>query len=323
MEKQYSVKLSKLVENYHLDILRKGADYDTRLVRTQDLNRPGLQLIGYFDYFDPERIQVLGKVEHTFLEGRSVRERQEAMAKLLEHDIPALVITRGMEPIPECMEMAERYDRTILSARQTTTAFMGALITGLRNELCPRVTRHGVLLEIYGEGVLIYGDSGVGKSETAIELIKRGHRLIADDAVEICRMSDYQLVGSAPELIRYYMELRGIGVVDVRRLFGVAAIKDAVDVDLVVELEPWRESAVYDRLGLEEQETTILDVKVPVVTIPVSPGRNLAAIIEVAAMNNRYKKMGYNAARALTEQVNKHLDALEAEVEQEYRNRTV
>lgn len=323
MEKQYSVKLSKLVENYHLDILRKGADYDTRLVRTQDLNRPGLQLIGYFDYFDPERIQVLGKVEHTFLEGRSVRERQEAMAKLLEHDIPALVITRGMEPIPECMEMAERYDRTILSARQTTTAFMGALITGLRNELCPRVTRHGVLLEIYGEGVLIYGDSGVGKSETAIELIKRGHRLIADDAVEIRRMSDYQLVGSAPELIRYYMELRGIGVVDVRRLFGVAAIKDAVDVDLVVELEPWRESAVYDRLGLEEQETTILDVKVPVVTIPVSPGRNLAAIIEVAAMNNRYKKMGYNAARALTEQVNKHLDALEAEVEQECKNRTV
>ena len=312
MAMQYTVKLSKLVENYHLRILRKGSDYDTRLVRTQDVNRPGLQLIGYFDYFDPERIQVLGKVEHTFMETKTEAERREMISKLLEYDIPALVLTRGMEPFPEAMELAEKYDKTILSTQQTTTAFMGALITGLRNELCPRVTRHGVLLEIYGEGVLIYGDSGVGKSETAIELIKRGHRLIADDAVEIKRMSDYQLVGNAPELIRHYMELRGIGVVDVRRLFGVAAIKDTVDIDLVVNLEPWRESAVYDRLGLEEQETTILDVKVPTVTIPVSPGRNLAVIIEVAAMNNRYKKMGYNAARAFTEQVNKHLDALES-----------
>lgn len=308
---EYSVKLTKLVEKYHLEVLRKGSDYENRQVRTQDLNRPGLQLIGYFDYFDPERIQVLGKVERTFMETKTEAERREMVSNLFAYDIPALVITRGMEPFPETMELAEKFDRTILRTTQTTTAFMGTLITGLRNELCPRITRHGVLLEIYGEGVLIYGDSGVGKSETAIELIKRGHRLIADDAVEIKRMSDSQLVGSAPELIRHYMELRGIGVVDVRRLFGVAAIKDEVDIDLVVVLEPWRDDAAYDRLGLEEQDTTILDVKVPMVTIPVSPGRNLAVIIEVAAMNNRYKKMGYNAARAFTEQINSHLDAIE------------
>ena len=308
---KYSVKLSKLVEDYHLKVLRKSATYGKREVRTQDLNRPGLQLVGYFGYFDAERIQVLGKVEHTFLESKSSQERREMIGRILAHDIPALVITRGMDPFPETMEMAEKYDRTILSSDQTTTVFMGSLITGLRNELCPRLTQHGVLLEIYGEGVLIYGDSGVGKSETAIELIKRGHRLIADDAVEIRRMSDYQLVGSAPALIRHYMELRGIGVVDVQRLFGVGAIKDSADIDLVVNLEPWREDAFYDRLGLEDKEITILDVNVPEVTIPVSPGRNLAVIIEVAAMNNRYKKMGYNAARALAEQVDRHLDALE------------
>lgn len=315
MENAHTVKLSKLVENYHLQILRKSRDYEKRLVRTQDVNRPGLQLIGYFDYFDPERIQVLGKVEHTFMETKTERERRTMISRLLEYNIPAVIITRGMEPFPEAMELAERYDRTILSTQQTSTAFMGALITWLRNELCPRVTRHGVLLEIYGEGVLIYGDSGIGKSETAIELIKRGHRLIADDAVEIKRMNDDQLVGNAPEIIRHYMELRGIGVVDVRRLFGVAAIKETVDIGLVVNLEPWREGAVYDRLGLEEQETTILDVKVPTITIPVSPGRNLAAIIEVAAMNNRYKKMGYNAARSFTDQVNRHLDDLESGTE--------
>lgn len=308
MESQYSVKLSQLVQEYELEILRKGKDYEKREVETRDVNRPGLELIGYFDYFDPMRLQMLGKVEKTFLDGFSSAKRRESFEKLMAQDIPALIICRGMEPFPECMEMAEKYDKTVLRTQETTTAFMGALITGLRNHLAPRITRHGVLVEIYGEGVLILGESGVGKSETAIELIKRGHRLIADDAVEIKQMGVNQLVGNAPELIRHYMELRGIGVVDVRRLFGVSAIKDSANIDLVVNLEPWRDGAIYDRLGLEELHTNILDVEVPSVTIPVKPGRNLAVIIEVAAMNNRHKRMGYNAAQAFTEQVNRFFE---------------
>lgn len=313
MESLYSVKLTQLVEDFHLEVLRKGKGYEKYQVRTQDVNRPGLQLIGFFDYFDPLRLQVLGKVEHTFLEGVSPEKRRKVFEQFMAYDIPALIITRRMEPFSECMEMAEKYDRTILRSPETTSAFLGALITGLRNYLCPRITRHGVLVEIYGEGVLIFGESGVGKSETAIELIKRGHRLIADDAVEIKRMDSFRLMGSAPELIRHYMELRGIGVVDVRRLFGVSAVKDEANIDLVVNLEPWRDGAVYDRLGLEELTTTILDVEVPSATIPVKPGRNLAVIIEVAAMNNRHKRMGYNAAQAFTDQINQHFDQAMAE----------
>lgn len=308
MESLYSVKLAQLAEDFRLEVLRAAKGYEKYQVRTQDVNRPGLQLIGFFDYFDPLRLQVLGKVEHTFLEGVSPEERRKVFEQFMSYDIPALIITRGMEPFPECMEMAEKYDRTILRSQEPTSSFLGALITGLRNYLCPRITRHGVLVEIYGEGVLIFGESGVGKSETAIELIKRGHRLIADDAVEIKRMGAYRLTGSAPELIRHYMELRGIGVVDVRRLFGVSAVKDEANIDLVVNLEPWRDGAVYDRLGLEELTTTILDVEVPSATIPVKPGRNLAVIIEVAAMNNRHKRMGYNAAQAFTDQINRHFD---------------
>ena len=308
MESLYSVKLSKLVEDFHMDILRQGKGYEQCLIRTEDVNRPGLQLIGFFDYFDPNRLQVIGRVETTFLEDRTPEQRREAFEQLCAQDVPAIIWTRDIAPFPECVEMAEKYDRTLLSVQDTTSAFIGALITDLRTELAPRITRHGVLVEVYGEGVLILGESGVGKSETAIELIKRGHRLIADDAVEIRRRASGALEGSAPELIRHYMELRGIGVVDVRRLFGVSAVKDESGIDLVVNLEQWRDGAMYDRLGLEELYTTILDVQVPSVTIPVKPGRNLAVILEVAAMNNRHKKMGYNAAVAFTEQINKHFD---------------
>lgn len=316
MENLYSVRLTKLVEDYDLEVLRASKDYERCEIKTGDVSRPGLQLIGYFDYYDPLRLEVLGKVEKTFLDGMNPRERRESFEQLMAQGFPALILCRGMEPFPECMEMAEKYDRTILRTEQITTEFMGTLITSLRNHLAPRITRHGVLVEIYGEGVLIYGESGVGKSETAIELIKRGHRLIADDAVEIKQMNDHQLVGSAPELIRHYMELRGIGVVDVRRLFGVSAIKDSANIDLVVNLEPWRDGAVYDRLGLEELHTTILDIELPAVTIPVKPGRNLAVIIEVAAMNNRHKRMGYNAAQAFTDQINKHFEEAMAQQEE-------
>ncbi len=308
----YTVKLSTLVEEFHLEVLRKGQGYDNQVVRVRDVNRPGLQLIGFFNYFDPQRLQVLGKVENTFLSSLTAEERRKSFEQLLAQDIPALIITRGLEPFPECSEMADKYDRTILSTDNTTTAFMGELISSLRNHLAPRITRHGVLVEIYGEGVFITGESGVGKSETAIELIKRGHRLIADDAVEIRRMGDGELMGSAPELIRHYMELRGIGVVDIQQLFGVSAVKDNAQIDLVINLELWKDGAFYDRLGLEELTTEILDVEVPTITIPVKPGRNLAVILEVAAMNNRHKKMGFNAALAFTEKLNKHFGQVEA-----------
>ena len=308
MESLYSVPLGKLISEFNLEVIRSGKDYEARAIRTEDVNRPGLQLIGFFDYFDPKRIQMIGRVETTYLTGLTPEARRECFDSLMAHDIPCLIISRGMEPFPECMEMAEKYDRTILRTQETTSTFMSALIAYLRTELSPRITRHGVLVEIYGEGVLLLGESGVGKSETAIELVKRGHRLIADDAVEIKRAGTKRLVGTAPELIRHYIELRGIGVIDVRRLFGMSAIKEESDIDLVINLEQWKDGAMYDRLGLENLYTTILDVQIPALTVPVKPGRNLAIIIEVAAMNNRHKKMGYNAALEFTKQINEHFD---------------
>ena len=308
MESLYSVPLGKLISEFNLEVIRSGKDYEARAIRTEDVNRPGLQLIGFFDYFDPKRIQMIGRVETTYLTGLTPEARRECFDSLMAHDIPCLIISRGMEPFPECMEMAEKYDRTILRTQETTSTFMSALIAYLRTELSPRITRHGVLVEIYGEGVLLLGESGVGKSETAIELVKRGHRLIADDAVEIKRAGTKRLVGTAPELIRHYIELRGIGVIDVRRLFGMSAIKEESDIDLVINLEQWKDGAMYDRLGLENLYTTILDVQIPSLTVPVKPGRNLAVIIEVAAMNNRHKKMGYNAALEFTKQSNEHFD---------------
>ena len=308
MEKRYSVKLGKLIEEFDLEVLRGVENYADVLIQREDVNRPGLQLVGFFDYFDAKRMQLLGRVESTYLMQISSEERRKCFDAFLAHDIPALVITRGLDPFPELMEMAEKYDRTILRTQETTTAFMGALIAALRNYLAPRITRHGVLVEVYGEGVLLLGESGVGKSETAIELVKRGHRLVADDAVEIKRVGVKRLVGSAPELIRHYIELRGIGVVDVQQLFGMSAVREDQDIDLVVNLEQWNDETMYDRLGLEQLYTVILDVKVPALTVPVKPGRNLAIIVEVAAMNNRHKKMGYNAAQAFTQQINDHFD---------------
>lgn len=308
MSTHYSVKLSKLIDEFGLEVLRGAKGYQDRAIATEDVNRPGLQLTGFFDYFDPERLQVIGLVEVTYLSGLTSQERRERFEMLFEHDVPALIIARGMEPFPECMELAERYDRTILRCNIPTTEFISAVVTSLHNHLAPRITRHGVLVEVYGEGVLLMGDSGVGKSETAIELVKRGHRLIADDAVEIRRLNNRDLVGTAPELIRHYMELRGIGVVDVRRLFGMSAVKEESTIDMVINLEPWREDAIYDRLGVEENFMKVLDVDVPVTTVPVKPGRNLAVIIEVAAMNNRHKKMGYNSALEFTKQIDSHFD---------------
>ena len=308
MSNHYGVKLSKLIDEFGLEVLRGAKNYQERVIATEDVNRPGLQLTGFFDYFDPERLQVIGLVEITYLSGLSEEERRRRFQMLLEQEIPALIIARGMEPFPECMELAEQYDRTILRCNIPTTEFISNIVTSLHNHLAPRITRHGVLVEVYGAGVLLMGDSGVGKSETAIELVKRGHRLIADDAVEIRRLNNRDLVGTAPELIRHYMELRGIGVVDVRRLFGMSAVKEESNIDMIINLEPWREDAVYDRLGVEENFMKVLEVDVPVTTVPVKPGRNLAVIIEVAAMNNRHKKMGYNSALEFTKQIDSHFD---------------
>ena len=308
VEGRYSMKLGKLIKDFELEVLRGVEHYEDVLIQREDVNRPGLQLVGFFDYFDAKRLQVLGKVETTYLAQVPSEDRRRIFDALLAYEVPALIITRGLDPFPELMEMADKHDRTILRTQETTTAFMGALIAGLRNELAPRITRHGVLVEVYGEGVLLLGESGVGKSDTAIELVKRGHRLVADDAVEIKRVGVNRLVGSAPELIRHYIELRGIGVVDVQQLFGMSAVREDQDIDLVVSLEQWNDETMYDRLGLEELYTVILDVKVPSLTVPVKPGRNLAIIVEVAAMNNRHKKMGYNAAQAFTQQINEHFE---------------
>ena len=316
MESLYTVKLGKLIKEFNLEVLRGAPNYEEQDIRTEDVNRPGLQLTGFFDYFDPHRLQVIGKVEDTYLSGLTPEQRRESFEQLLSQEIPALIVSRGIEPYPECMEMAEKYDRTVLRSQDTTSVLMSTIIASFKTYLAPRITRHGVLVEVYGEGVLLLGESGVGKSETAIELVKRGHRLIADDAVEIKQTVTRGLVGTAPELIRHYIELRGIGVIDVRRLFGMSAVKEESEIDMVINLEQWKDGAMYDRLGLENLYTTILDVQVPSLTIPVKPGRNLAVIIEVAAMNNRHKKMGYNAALEFTKQINEHFDqAMSAQME--------
>ncbi len=301
-----SVKLQEIIEQFHLEILRSGENYGEYVLRTADINRPGLPLTGFFDHFDEERLLVIGLVETTYLSKLTPEERRQSFDRLLAYPVPGLIITRGMEPFPECMEMAEKYDRTILRTHEATSIFTSSLIGSLRLHMAPRLTCSGVMLEVYGEGVLIQGESGVGKSEVAIELIKRGHRIIADDAVEIYKDNAGNLVATAPELIRHYMELRGIGVIDVRRLFGMGAIKDSQEIDFVVNLEPWKEGKVYDRLGMENNYTDILDTPLPSVTIPVKPGRNLASILEVAAMNNRNRKMGHNAALELSQRMDEY-----------------
>ena len=302
----YSVKLGAIIEEFHLEVLRGGADYENCPIRTVDLNRPGLPLTGFFEYFDDERLLVIGLVETTYLAGLTSEQRRESFERLLSRPVPGLIITRGIEPFDECMEMAQKYDCTVLRTQETTSVFTSSLIGSLRLHLAPRITRSGVMLEVYGEGVLIQGESGVGKSEVAIELIKRGHRIIADDAVDIIKNNEGKLVASSPELIRHYMELRGIGVIDVRRLFGMGAIKDSQEIDLVINLEPWKEGKVYDRLGMDSNYVEILDTPLPSLTIPVKPGRNLASILEVAAMNNRNRKMGHNAALELSQRMDDH-----------------
>ena len=309
MASQSAIKLTKLVERFELEVLNQGKNYDRCLIRADDINRPALQILGFFDYFAPDRIQVIGKVEWTYLNNQSPEERRKCFDAFLEKPIPALILTRSLEPFPELMEMAVKHKRTILRSKEDTSLFIPNFTDWLKARLSPRITRHGVLVDVYGEGVLLMGESGVGKSETAVELVKRGHRLVADDAVEIRRISD-SLYGSAPEIIRHYIEIRGIGIIDVQQLFGMGAVQFDSDIEIVIHLEPWQDGKFYDRLGLEGDTYTILGVQLPYVTIPVRPGRNLAGIVEIAAMKNRQMRYGYNSARDFMTQFDQKMEEL-------------
>lgn len=306
MIEAYSVPLSALVKEFRLESAYTSADYESIRLTVEDVARPGLQLAGYFDHFEPMRLQIMGNVEISYMAKRTIPERTAIYDRLFSYKPPALLIARNLPVDEQCVEMAKKHNITILRSSEPTAALASAIITYLKSALAPRITRHGVLVEVYGEGLLLMGDSGVGKSETALELLKRGHRLIADDAVEIHKVAENMLIGTAPELIRNYIELRGIGIVNVAKLFGMGSVRTENEINLVVNIVPWNTQEAYDRLGLEDQYMDILGVKIPMNTIPITAGRNLAVILEVAAMNNRQRKLGYNAAQEFTDQIDRH-----------------
>ena len=296
MGQTYTIPLSKIVEDFRLEVVVKPDNFEEIQISTPEVNRPGLALAGFYEVFETDRIQLIGYAETQYLHSLEPSTKRVMLQKLVDAKPVAIIYTTNLEVDAALIERAQKDGVPVLRTGLKTSEIMASLISALSNYLAPRITRHGCLVEVYGEGILLLGDSGVGKSETTIELIKRGHRLIADDAVEIKRVSDKTLVGSAPDLIKHYVELRGIGIVDVRRLFGMGAVKETEKINLVVQLENWVEGKMYDRLGMDEETIDILGLKIPSITIPVRPGRNLAIILEVAAMNNRQKRMGYNTA---------------------------
>ena len=313
MSVNYSVALTELVKEFNLEVVYASTDYESIRLNFEDVSRPGLQLAGYFDHFEPMRLQILGNVEVSYIQKETPQERAAIFDQFFSYKPPALLYARNFPVDPQCLEMARKHSITILRSGEATASLASNIIAYLRSALAPRITRHGVLVEVYGEGLLLVGDSGVGKSETALELLKRGHRLIADDAVEIRKLSNASLVGTAPDLIRNYIELRGIGIINVAKLFGMGAVRTENEINLVVNIVPWNTQEPYDRLGLEDQYTEILGVQVPVNTIPVTAGRNLAVILEVAAMNNRQRKLGYNPAKEFTDQIDNHFNQMNAE----------
>lgn len=311
MNSGYSISLHRLIEEFGFEEIYVP---DRNIAITNpEVNRPGLALAGFFELFEPSRIQIVGRAEHRYLSGLTAADRARTISSFMKTKVAAVIITTGLEIFEDFVTSAKENGVPLLRSKEKTSPLMAALIASLNLHLAPRITRHGVLVEVYGEGLLLLGDSGVGKSETAIELVKRGHRLIADDAVEIKRASAKTLVGSAPEIIRHYVELRGIGIVDVRRLFGMGAVNNAEKIDLVINLEHWVQGKLYDRLGLDEQKINILGIELPCITIPVKPGRNLAIILEIAAMNNRLKKMGYNTAEEFSKKLMRQLETQDKE----------
>lgn len=311
MSELFNVSLQAIIDEFYMEVLYTPQNPASIMITENDVNRPGLQMTGFYEYFNRERIQICGKMEFAYLASIDEDTRKNRLELLFSQKTPAIIVTRELELFPEMLEFAEKYQVPLLRTKESTSTFMAALIAFLNVRLAPRITRHGVLIEVYGEGILIVGESGVGKSETAIELVKRGHRLVADDAVEIRKVSNISLVGSSPDNIRHFLELRGIGIINARRLFGMGAVKVTEKIDLIVELELWNPDKIYDRMGVDNEYTTILGVKVPSLTIPVKPGRNLAVILEVAAMNNRQKKMGYNAAQELLDNLGLNMESKE------------
>ena len=308
MQQKHSYKLSRLAEDLNADIVFASSDFDEVLIYTGDVHRPGLQLADFFEHFEPTRVQLIGRMEAAYMEGLPSAERVRKWEALMERKFPALILCHGSEVTDELLAAAKKHDVSILISGAHTTEIMSSVIRIVKREVAPRITMHGVLVEVYGMGLLMLGESGVGKSETAVELLKRGHRLVADDAVEIKAIDVNVVQGEAPELIRHYIELRGLGIIDVRKIFGLGAVKAYQNIHLVVNLELWKDNASYDRLGITENTFEILGVNIATVTIPVKPGRNLAVILEVAAMNQRQKFMGYNAAVEFTKTINKHFE---------------
>ena len=301
------VSISQLMRdlNLEVDYMPEKEEY---FVESEDVNRTGLPLAGYFEYFPYERIQIIGKTEYTYFQNISKKEREEVLDKFFSYEIPVLIVTRGLEVDKDIIKKAKKYQRIVLSSKSNTTRFINRLSNYLDSKLAPHVTIHGVLVDVYGIGVLIKGESSIGKSETALELIQKGHRLVADDAVEIRKVDESRLVGQAPELLKHYMEIRGIGIIDVKSLYGVGAIKNQKAIDLVIELENWNQKKYYDRLGLDREYEEILGKEIEKLVIPVKPGRNTSMIIEVAAMNFRQKGMGIDAAKEFTEKLSQAID---------------
>ncbi|NLL73167.1 MAG: HPr(Ser) kinase/phosphatase [Clostridiales bacterium] len=299
----YTVDLIKLIEKMNLENLTPDIDIGRIKISQPDVNRPALQLAGFFNHFDSERVQVIGYVEHAYMMTLSEDERLEIMSKLMDYKVPCVVLCRNIEVGEGIIELANSKGVPVLRSGKTTSSFMAEVIRWLNVELAPRISIHGVLVDVYGEGILIMGESGIGKSEAALELIKRGHRLVADDVVEIKKVSDETLIGTSPDITRHFIELRGIGIIDVKTLFGVESVKNTQSIDLVIKLEEWSRDKDYDRFGLDERYIEFLGNQIVCHSIPIRPGRNLAVICESAAVNHRQKKMGYNAAQELYNRV--------------------
>ncbi len=301
------VSVKKIVEKMNLKVLNPEVDIKSRKVTIADVNRPALQLAGYFDYFDEKRVEIVGMVEYTYMQKLGHNEKMELYRKFFSYNIPCVIYSRNLEPEEDLIRIATENSIPVLSTDYGTSAFMAELIYYLGEELAPCISIHGVLVDVYGEGLLLMGESGIGKSEAALELIRRGHRLVSDDVVEIRKINKHTLVGTAPDITRYFIELRGVGIIDVKTLFGVECVKEKQNIDLVIKLEDWKRDNEYDRLGLEEEYTEFLGNKVVCHSLPIRPGRNLAVICESAAVNHRQKKMGYNAAQELYRRVQENL----------------
>jgi len=298
-----TIPIEKIIKEMNLEIIT-CSESETMDISTSDVNRPGLQFAGFFDYFASERIQVLGKVEMTYLQSMDPSFRQQQLERFFDYEFPCLIVSRNMDIPDYLLELAKKNKRCLFRSALSTSTLIEKLINYLGSALAPKITRHGVLVDVYGAGVFLMGESGIGKSETALELVKRGHRLVADDAVEIKKVADSRLIGESPELIRHFMEIRGIGIIDIKSMYGVGAVINNKPLDIVIYLEFWDNSKEYDRLGLTEEYTEILGVRLPKIVIPVRPGRNLAIIVEVAARNWRLKHLGYNAAQELDNRLN-------------------